>query len=250
MTARARTRASDSVVEQIRDLIDDLAESGALADRGRLPSERVITERIGCARMTARTALWQLEAEGMVFRANRSGWYLSPPRLQYDPTRDVSFTETAIRQGRKPDSIVLSVEETRADHVVAANLGVNKGRRIVFIVRTRLLDDRPVFVERSHVLANRCPGLAKIASSEVSLARLYEREYGLTIRRQQIVMHPTALSEDDAQALRVSPGTPGLHLRRLSADQNGLLFSFDVEAWAHHALAINIRPRATGDGNA
>lgn len=228
-----------SVVEQIRTLVNEPIGSMNW-DRHRLPSERTITNRLGCARMTVRRALWQLEAEGLIYRADRSGWYVSPTRFAYDPSRDVSFTTAAERQGRRPGSVVEQIELGEAGEIVGTALGVAFDAPVVRIVRTRLLENRAVFVERSHVLSSRCPNLAELVKQDVSLARLYERAYSLVIRRLEIVMHPTILAESDARLLRVAPGTPGLHLRRVSADQHGTPFSFDVEAWAHDALLVRI----------
>ena len=50
----------------------------------------------GITRMTIRQALFQLEAEGLIYHLNRRGWFVSPPRLGYDPTANLSFTENAL----------------------------------------------------------------------------------------------------------------------------------------------------------
>ncbi len=53
-------------------------------------------DAFGITRMTIRQALFQLEAEGLIYRLNRRGWFVSPPRLCYDPTANMSFTENAL----------------------------------------------------------------------------------------------------------------------------------------------------------
>ncbi len=53
-------------------------------------------DAFGITRMTIRQALFQLEAEGLIYRLNRRGWFVSPPRLRYDPTANLSFTENAL----------------------------------------------------------------------------------------------------------------------------------------------------------
>jgi len=72
-----------------------LIEAGVLAPQSKLPPERAVGDAFGITRMTIRQALFQLEAEGLIYRQNRRGWFVSPPRLRYDPTANLSFTENA-----------------------------------------------------------------------------------------------------------------------------------------------------------
>ncbi len=51
---------------------------------------------------TLRQALQQLEAEGLVYRENRRGWFVSPRRTRYDPTRISGFMDHVSAQGRTP----------------------------------------------------------------------------------------------------------------------------------------------------
>ena len=76
---------------RIRDqLAADIAQ-GVL--QVKLPSERELAERFLCTRITLREALQQLETEGLVYRENRRGWFVAPPRIRYNPTRTTGFME-------------------------------------------------------------------------------------------------------------------------------------------------------------
>ena len=145
---------------QIRDHLASQIEMGALRPNARLPSERALSQAFGITRMTARQALLQLEAEGLIHRLDRRGWFVSPPRLQYDPTLNVSFTENVHSQGRAPGTVLLSQEHTTAAAWDFSHLGVAEGEPLFLIRRMRLIDERPVLVEHLHVNAKRCPGSA------------------------------------------------------------------------------------------
>ncbi|MBH9055052.1 GntR family transcriptional regulator, partial [Pseudomonas aeruginosa] len=85
---------------RIRDqLAADIAQ-GVL--QVKLPSERELAERFLCTRITLREALQQLETEGLVYRENRRGWFVAPPRIRYNPTRTTGFMEYVSAQGRQP----------------------------------------------------------------------------------------------------------------------------------------------------
>jgi biotin operon repressor len=71
--------------QRIREQIaNDIATGTPRADE-KFPSEREMIERFGCTRVTLRQALQQLEAEGLVYRENRRGWFVSP---QWSSTRN------------------------------------------------------------------------------------------------------------------------------------------------------------------
>ncbi|MGL4440937.1 MAG: GntR family transcriptional regulator [Bosea sp. (in: a-proteobacteria)] len=222
--------------DRIRSMLLELK----LRDDGRLPSERWLTEQCNISRMTVRKALWQLEAEGLIHRFDRSGWFLSPPRFRYAPAHDVSFTAAVKAQGRVPGSVVLQKEELPASSEIAADLGVPEEEPIYRIRRLRLIDARPAFLELSHVVAARCPGLLAHVDEDVSLATVYQRHYGLVLKRRQVAMHPTALLNPHARDLRLAPGTPGLFLKRLTHDDAGQPVTFDQEYWRHDALIVEV----------
>jgi DNA-binding GntR family transcriptional regulator len=59
---------------------------------------------------TLRQALQQLEAEGLVYRENRRGWFVSPRRTRYDPTRISAFMDHVSTQGRSPRTECLQAQ--------------------------------------------------------------------------------------------------------------------------------------------
>ena len=48
----------------------------------KLASERELAARFDCTRVTLREALQQLEAEGLIYRENRRGWFVTPQRIR------------------------------------------------------------------------------------------------------------------------------------------------------------------------
>jgi DNA-binding GntR family transcriptional regulator len=130
----------------LRDRIALNIEMGRVVPGTRLPSERQLQTEIGTARGTIRQALAQLEAEGLIYRRDRSGWYVSPPAVTYDPTRWAGFMCYVLEQGRVPGT------ETLDKHVIPANAGladifrIAPGSPLFLIERRRTIDGRPVLI--------------------------------------------------------------------------------------------------------
>ncbi len=224
---------------RIRNHFASLIEVGALSPGMKLPSERTLRDEFRVTRVTARQALTQLETEGLIYREKRRGWFVSPPRIRYDPTANVSFTECVKSQNRVPGTTVLSKQRLVASTWESERLGIDVGDPIFLIRRLRLVDGRTVLLEYIHVNAARCPDLLDLPL-DLSLTELMLERYGITEHRPHISMRPTALGEPEARALGVSIGTPSLYLSRKVYDQFDNVIEFDQEFWRHDALEISV----------
>ena len=224
---------------RIRDHFVGMIETGALSTGSKLPPERVLAEEFSITRVTARQALMRMEAEGLIFREERRGWFVSPPRVRYDPTANTSFTESVTEQGRVAGTTVLATKQVMASPWQSINLGCAVGDPVFVIDRSRSVDGRAVLVEKIHIRAQRCPDLLGF-SLDQSMTGLMAREFGIIEHRTQIDMRPTALLEGPAKALGVAVGTPGLYLSRTIRDQFDFVVELDEEFWRHDAISISI----------
>ncbi len=233
---------------RFRDHFAAMIEDGTLVSGAKFPPERTLAETFSITRMTVRQALMRLEAEGLIFREDRRGWFVSPPRVRYDPTANTSFTESIAEQGRVAGTKVLSKQRIIASQRECTYLGCNIGDPVIVISRLRTVDDRAVLVEKIHVKADRCPTLLDHPLDQ-SMTGLMAREFGIIERRAQINMRPTALSEEPARALGIAVGTPGLYLARTILDQFNEVVEHDEEFWRHDAIDICISAARNIDDN-
>lgn len=220
-----------------RDHFASMIEAQTLAPGSKLPPERTLAEEFEISRVTVRQALIRMEAEGLIFREERRGWFVSPPRIRYDPTANTSFTESITKQGRVAGTTVLSKQQVAASKWISNLLRCAVGVPIFIISRLRSVDGRAVMVEQIHVNAKRCPGLLDYPLDQ-SMTDLMLEKYGIIEHRTQISMRPTALSDQPAKALGASVGTPSLYLSRTILDQLKEVIEFDHEFWRHDAIDI------------
>ncbi len=94
--------SNSPVYLQVREQLWAWITANGLDSQARLPAERELAERFKTTRVTLRQALGQLEAEGRIYRSNRRGWFVTPARLSYEPSRDVGFTRYVAEQGFVP----------------------------------------------------------------------------------------------------------------------------------------------------
>lgn len=230
---------SQYIVEALLGRIDE-GEWGA--DQ-RLPVERELAESFGCTRITLREALQQLEAEGRIYRENRRGWFISPTRVQHDPTRIAGFMQYVAAQGRQPRTELLEVRRQPAGARLAHWLELSDPDEDVFVLRRRRwIDRRAVLLETNVLRAAWVPALLEhdlAGSLSAVLARL-----GLRQVRSRLSMYPSSLNAGQAKLLHSTVGTPCFRLQRVSYADDGRAVEFDIESWRHDALAVTVEVQA------
>lgn len=223
----------------VRDGIAERIVGGELKAGERLPSERQLQVGGGVARGTVREALFQLEAEGLIYRRDRSGWYVSPPPVVYDPTRWEGFMSYVEAQGRRPATETLSKVEIACDGVLAQIFSRPVGAPMYWIRRRRSIDGRAVLIESIVVDASLAPGLVE-HDLDGSLTSVLKSVYGISVARNKVDMRPCALIRGEAEALRVKSGLPGLSVERTCYNAQGRVVEFDREYWRHDALKVSV----------
>ncbi|MBU2964105.1 UTRA domain-containing protein [Amphritea sp. 2_MG-2023] len=229
---------------RLRDSLAKKIEDGSLLPHSKLPSERDLKDAYDINRVTVRQALMQLESEGLIYRLIRRGWYVSPPRLFYDPTQSISFMDNVRAQGRVPETVILSKTEMAASDWVNRTMGITLGDPVYLLRRRRLIDGRAVLVEHINVNPVLCPGLLDLPL-ECSLTETLKEQYGIEISRTVINMYPAPLDGTQAEELQVVAGAPCLYLTRASYDQHDNIVEFDQEFWRHDVLEISMEVKNT-----
>ena len=223
----------------LRDALLDLIQRDQLPRPGCLPAERWLAEHFQTTRVTLRQALTQLESEGVIYRQHRKGWFVAPKKLVYEPVQDVSFTRYVTAQGRVPQTEVLGFVQLAAEERIAHQLELQPGEPVYRLIRRRFIDQRLVLVERVWMNARYLPQLEQQRFDQ-SLWRVFEEVYGIQLIDKQITLTPTALQHEEAAALCVTPGSPGLYITRRSATAQSEVIEYDEEYWLQDVMTVRI----------
>ncbi|WP_263260845.1 UTRA domain-containing protein [Pseudomonas sp. RIT-PI-S] len=217
--------------------LEEQMEHGLLLAGAKLPAERQLSELFDTTRITLRDALVQLEARGLVYREDRRGWFVSPPRLTYELNERSHFHAMVRAQGRLPHTELLSAQAIPAPAVVCDRLGLAPLSQVIRICRRRRIDGRLVLYVEHYLNPAYFPGVLEHDLSQ-PLTELYAHAYGIAYGQVRFEMLPTALPLEAAGALKVSAGSPGLRITRINHDSRGRLIDCDLEYWRHDAIRV------------
>jgi GntR family transcriptional regulator len=224
--------------QALRAILEQLV--GALPPGAALPSERELAERYGLARMTVRTEIERLTAEGSVYRLHGRGTFVAEPRIAQAGAL-TSFTEDMLARGQVPGSTVISSEVIAADGFLAAMLEVKPGDRCFRLDRVRTADGRPMAIEQVYLSVQRFDGIDRIDFADASLFEVLVNAFcvGLGDAEQRVVA--VAIEADDAPLLGVPEGAPGLRFHTVTRDRDGIPVLYAISLYPGDRYEIALR---------
>ena len=221
------------VFKQIADDLRRAIEDGRYAPGDKLPSETDLIKRYDVARMTVRSAVGLLAAEGLTVAEHGRGVFVRqpPPVVRLGTERfsretraagDGAFAAEAKRGGRTPRQELIEVGEVDAPRYVAERLGIVEGTAVVVRRRRMFADDVPMQLADSYFPASWARETRLVdtdAGPGGSYARVEETGRRLTRFREELMAR--AATQREVRALRLPSGVPVVHLVRVAYDASG-----------------------------
>jgi GntR family transcriptional regulator len=229
--------------EQLRQALQQ--QMAGLGPGALLPSERILAERFGVARMTVRRELDRLTADGLAYRVERQGTFVADARIVQTDSLS-SFSEDIVARGMTPGGYVIAQEVLDAGEAVAAALERPPGVPVVLIHRVRTADGVPLAVEWVHLPAEDFPRLQHAALEDRSLYGLLRQRYGVTFGEASQRASAVALTPEEARLLETEPGAPAFLFRRVTRRQNGRVIESARSLYRGDRYEIDMHQRPRG----
>src|SRR6059058_1119123 len=119
---------------QLKEIMRERIRSDEWKPGDLIPSERELSEKYGISRMTARQAITELVNEGLFYREQGKGTFVSHLKISQQLIRLTGFTEDIRARGQRPDTKVLSATMCPADESTAERLRIKTGQ-LIFCLR-------------------------------------------------------------------------------------------------------------------
>lgn len=195
-----------SIYENIYRDLKEKIENNFFSYQELLPSENTLIQTYSCSRNTLRRAVGLLVTDGYVQTIQGKG-----VRNIYRPAEQTAFTlgevesfrESAIRNGRKPNTRVLLFTEFRVDKNLALKTGFSENAEIYYIQRLHYLDDQPLILNHNYFLKEAVPGLTR-EIAENSIYNYLENELNMTIVNSKRIITVEKITEIDEKYLKLN----------------------------------------------
>src|SRR5215472_9864244 len=144
---------------QLKEILREKIRSGEWKPGDIIPSERELSETYGISRMTARQAITDLVNEGLFYREQGKGTFVSQRKITQQLLHLTGFTEDIKARGQRPGTKVLSAETIPADEGTAEKLRIDPGTSVFRLRRLRIADGSPLAIELSQLHFKGCERL-------------------------------------------------------------------------------------------
>lgn len=190
-----------------------------------LPAERVLCEDHGVSRATVREAISLLKQEGFVETRRGAGNFAKlPAKVDRDLLRIHDFNLQIEQLGQTNEARILDYEPTYKSAELAALLQLAEASPILRVVRLRMADSTPLFIETLYLPKERFSreDESTLVSTNLVLQR-FPQEYGIRIDEVVLELEPVLLNEREANLLNVAElPAAGLLNKRTSFDAAGV----------------------------
>ena len=222
---------------------------------GRLPTEEELAVQYGVSRLTVRTALGRLEADGYIVRQRGKGTFVHPDvarKIERNPHRLLGFVEDVRRRGGEPHIEVLADDVIEAPLPILEALRLAPGSRVRRVRRLGHVGGKPLWLERRYYPPHVAERLIAAKLVGPSITNLLEEALGVRIESAHLRVEATAADAEQARLLAVRLGDPLLLNQFVFFDAAGravemvrALFRAD-----RYAFTFDLEPRAALDGDA
>ena len=242
----ARTTVRPLLTDVVRDGLRRAVITGGYEPGSKLPNEDALADRFEVSRATVREAVRGLVEEGYLVRRQGSGTFVTGrPLLRNSLDTNFSYTayleSTGVRAGRR----ILGLREVPADEVVAEQLRIDEGARVVELTRVRTADDRPAVFSIDRMPADVVDAERDRKGLGGSLYSLLA-SLGHPVRHGEAAVEPAAADAELAAVLGVEEGTLLQHLEQVDVDASGRRVLYSLE-W-HVPTVIQLRVYRRGPG--
>jgi GntR family transcriptional regulator len=211
---------------QLKELIKENIENGDWLPGDKIPSEYQLISEYNISRNTVKKALEDLVQDGLLYRVQGKGTFVSKPKLEQSLTGFYSFSKVMREKGLNPKDIIISIESIQANSRIARKLQIPENAEVIELRRLRCANEEPIILETSYLPKEKVEKLNKEDLEKKSLYDILELEYGIIVSKAKEVFEPILIRNFESQLLNVHEGLPALLLERIAFEGNGSPIEF------------------------
>ena len=147
-----------------------------------LPSERELGERFNVSRVVIRGALEKLENEGLIYRMQGKGAFVSKNKVNQNTSRLTSFTQDMLVRNMNPGAKVLQKEFVPCTPFLSGKMQIQNEEQVFMLKRLRTANDAPMAIETCFLREDVGKHISDLLVDNTSLYKLLAEECGIQLK--------------------------------------------------------------------
>ena len=182
----------------------------------KIPSESKLGEKFGVSRITVRRALQTIEHEGLIYRVQGVGSFVSGDRVHQGLVRLTSFVEDMQLASIEASSSVIHFAEEQVPAGVAPDLELEPDEIVFRLDRLRLGNGDPVAFDRTWLPRRFGSLLSEHDLASETIYSILESHYGIPVVEGRYQITAVVATAELAKLLQIDVGSPLLLIERVS----------------------------------
>lgn len=180
-----------------------------------IPSERELMKTFSTSRVTIRNALLLLQNENLIYKVHGKGNFVSKELIKQELNNFYSFHDMIESLGKKPSSKVVRFELLKSDEFFSEIFNIPLNSAIYKIERLRLIDGKPIMLEKTYLPSNRFKEFVIEKLNKVAMYKVFKKEYGVFFEKAHEIFKPIMLKDKkDLKYLELTKRTLGMEIIR------------------------------------
>ncbi|WP_123055064.1 GntR family transcriptional regulator [Clostridium sp. JN-1] len=206
---------------QIKEILQEMIENEELKPGEAVPTERELCEIQGVSRMTVNKAIMSLVNEGLLYREQGRGTFVSKPKQNQQIPALKGFTEEMREKGLNTKTKILyfSIKEVTKQIKAVLCMPENENK-VIEVYRLRKSEGEPVAIETVWIPYNLCSDMTQDMIEGKSLYGIFREKYGYYPKEAKQIIEPIMLNEYEGGLLNQQNNSLALMFRRTTYLEN------------------------------
>ncbi|PYZ94002.1 transcriptional regulator [Salipaludibacillus keqinensis] len=190
-----------------------------------IPTEAKLSELFNASRVTIRQAIKLLVQEGLLYKIQGSGTYVSENKFEHNIYSLKGFTEEMHALNKTTKNKILTFSIIEPDERIQTILGLGVEEKVFFVRRQRWVENTPLVVEDTYLPLKLFPDLS-YKTMEGSKYDYIEREKGMKIKESFQEVIPLLPDREIQSLLQLTEAIPIIKVQLFSHLMDDTTFEY------------------------
>lgn len=201
---------------QIKEIIQEMIENDEIKPGNAIPPERELCDIQGVSRMTVNKAIMELVNEGVLYREQGKGTFVSSPKEYQKLSQLKGFSEVMKSKGYSTTAKILSFNTKIATKQIKDILQLPDGKdEVINIKRLRFVEREPIAIETVWIPKHMFPSLSIEMIEGKSLYDIFKKIYDYDLEAAKETIEPKILDTYEFENLDQPKSTLALLFKKV-----------------------------------
>lgn len=206
---------------QLKMVLMEMIENEDLKPGDIVPTERELCELQGISKMTANKAIMSLVSEGVLYREQGKGTFVSKPKEKQQIYKLKGFTEEMEDKGYKTSTKILSfkIKNTTKKNKIILKMPESENK-LIELERLRICENDPIAIETVYLPFYLFSDITASSIDGKSLYEIFRTKYRYYPEKAKQTIEPIILNDYESNLLVQSNNALALLFNRITYMQN------------------------------